>query len=318
MLHILLQTTTVPPEIIEKASKISVDTLAIRSIELLENLKQEGATEKVASSLLDSALTFGLKVLAALIIYALGAWIISLVRKLLKKSFARRKTEATLASFLYSLITISMWVVLIILTVSALGVNTTSLAALLAAGGMAIGMALSGTVQNFAGGLMLLIFKPFKVGDYIEALGFAGTVSEVNIVSTKLRTIDNRTVILPNGALSNGNISNISANALRRVDLTVCLSYGTDAAKAKEALLEIVRSNALFLDASTPGAADPFVALKQLDSSSINFIVRTWVKAENYWEAYFWLNENVYTQMPKKYGIGFPFPQMDVHIKKED
>lgn len=310
----LLQSTNVPPEILEKASKISVDTLAVKSIELVQAI-QEGSTQQVVSSLTQSAISFGLKVLAALLIYGIGAWIISLIRKLLKRSFARRKTEATLASFLYSLITISMWVLLIVLTVSALGVNTTSLAALLAAGGMAIGMALSGTVQNFAGGLMLLIFKPFKVGDFIEAQGFSGTVTEVNIVSTKLRSIDNRLVILPNGALSNGNITNITFHPLRRVDLKVSLPYGTDAAKAKEALLEIVRSNPLFLDETTKGAANPFVAVQLLDSSCVNYIVRAWVKVEDYWEAYFWLNETVYTQLPEKYGISFPFPQLDVHVK---
>ena len=315
MLFFLLQTSNIPPELIEKASKVSVDTLAIKSIKLLETI-QEGPSEKVVSSLTQSAINFGLKVLAALVIYALGAWIISLVRKVLRKYFARRKTEPTLASFLFSLITITMWVVLIVLTVSALGVNTTSLAALLAAGGMAIGMALSGTVQNFAGGLMLLIFKPFKVGDFIEAQGYSGTVTEVNIVSTQLKSIDNRLVILPNGALSNGNLTTITAHPYRRVDLKVSLPYGTDAAKAKEALLEIVAGNPLFLNAETPGVMDPFVAVQMLDNSCVNFIVRAWVKATDYWEAYFWLNEQVYTQLPEKYGISFPFPQLDVHIKE--
>jgi small conductance mechanosensitive channel len=316
MLFTLLQTQTIPPEIIEKASKISVDTLAIKSVQLIESIK-EGPTEKVVSSLTQSAITFGLKVLAALVIYVVGAWVISLVRKLLKRYFQRRKTEPTLASFLYSLITISMWVLLVVLTVSALGVNTTSLAALLAAGGMAIGMALSGTVQNFAGGLMLLIFKPFKVGDFIEAQGFSGFVKEVNIVSTKLKTTDNRLVVIPNGALSNGNITNITAHPLRRVDLKVCLSYGTDAAKAKEALLAIVASNPLFLNAESEGAQDPLVAVQLLDNSSVNFIVRAWVQAQDYWEAYFWLNEQVYTQLPEKYGLSFPFPQLDVHVKQD-
>lgn len=315
MLFTLLQSASnITPEVLEKARKISVDTLAIKSVELLENL-QDTTPQKVVSSLSQSALNFGLKVLAALVIYAVGAWIISLVRKLLKKHFERRKTEPTLASFLYSLITISMWVVLVVLTVSALGINTTSLAALLAAGGMAVGMALSGTVQNFAGGLMLLIFKPFKVGDFIEAQGYSGFVTGLTIVSTKLRTIDNRVIVLPNGALSNGNIINITANPLRRVDLTITLSYGTDAAKAKEAFLEIIQGNPLFLNAETPGAQDPFVALHSMADSHINFVVRAWVKATDYWEAYFWLNENIYTQLPEKYGISFPFPQLDVHIK---
>ena len=245
----------------------------------------------------------------------MGAWLISLIRKLVRRSFRRRKTEATVATFVDSLISISLWVVLIILTVSALGVNTTSLAALLAAGGMAVGMALSGTVQNFAGGIMLLIFKPFKVGDFIDAQGFAGTVKEVNIVSTRLRTTDNREIILPNGALSNGNITNVTASHLRRVDLPVSVCYGTDAEKVKAALLEIVKQQPLFLDASTEGAADPFVGLKELSASSVDFVVRAWVNAPDYWTAYFWLNETVYSQLPDKYGIAFPFPQLDIHVK---
>ncbi len=316
LVNLLQASGTVPPEILEKASKISVDTLAIKSIELLENFQKKPAQEAV-SSLTHSAINFGLKVLAALLIYIIGAWLISLVKKLLRRYFTRRKTEATLASFLNSLITISMWIVLIVLTVSALGVNSTSLAALLAAGGMAIGMALSGTVQNFAGGIMLLVFKPFKVGDFIEAQGFTGTVTDVTIVSTRLRTVDNRVVVLPNGALSNGNITNFTTNPIRRVDLKVSLSYGADVTKAKEALLEIVRSNPVFLDASTPGAADPFVALQVMDGSSIAFTVRAWVNSPDYWSAYFWLNENVYTQLPSKYGLSFPFPQLDVHVKQD-
>ena len=322
MLFYLLQTqtpqfpTSVSPDVLEKTSKISVDTLAIKTVELVNTL-QESSSQEVVSSLTHSAISFALKVLAAVIIYGLGAWIISIVRKQLKKTFARRNTEPTLASFLYSLVTIIMWVLLIVLTVSALGINTTSLAALMAAGGMAIGMALSGTVQNFAGGLMLLIFKPFKVGDFIEAQGYSGTVTELNIISTKLRSIDNRVLVIPNGALSNGNITNITTNPLRRVDLKVSLPYGTNASKAREAILEIIRSNALFLDAGTEGAADPFIAVQLLDNSSVNFIVRAWVNVQNYWEAYFWLNENIYTRLPEEYGISFPFPQLDVHVKQD-
>lgn len=303
---LLLQTETL--------SRLSPDTLAAKRQVLAETLRNT-PPDQLMENLLQQALQFGLKVLAALLIYAIGAWIIQLVRKGVRLHFQRRNAEQTLVTFTDSLISISLWVLLILISISTLGINTTSLAALLAAGGMAVGMALSGTVQNFAGGLMILVFKPFKVGDFIEAQGFAGFVSEVSIVNTTIRTTDNRTIILPNGALSNGIINNVNRQALRRVDIALNLSYGTDAAQAREAILEIIRSNDLFLDAQTPGAADPFVALHTLGDSGIQFVVRCWVLSSNYWTAYFWLNENLYTQLPQKCGITFPFPQMDIHIK---
>ena len=261
-----------------------------------------------------NALQFGLKVLAALAIYIVGAWIIKRIKKGLRKVFERRKTDRAMASFISSFVSIALTVILIIVAVGALGVNTSSLAALLAAGGMAIGMALSGTLQNFAGGLMIMAFKPFKAGDYIEAQGYAGVVNEVTIVGTHLTTVDNRNVILPNGALSNGNIVNYHHYPMRRVDLTVSVEYGTDAAACKDKLLQIVREDDRILDGSFPGAADPFVAVQKLSDSSVDFLVRVWVKNPDFWPVQFALNERIYTELPQA-GIQFPFPQMDVHIK---
>ena len=304
----LLQTTpTLPPQ-------LSPDSLAVKQEHIAEVIKNT-PPDQLLPMIGEQALHFGLKVLAALAIYAVGAWIISLIRKGIKRSSRRHNTEPTLATFTDSLVSIALWVILILLVVGALGVNTTSLAALLAAGGMAIGMALSGTVQNFAGGIMLLVFKPFRVGDTIEALGFLGTVSELTIVNTKLTTPDNRQIILPNGALSGGNINNLNKNGVRRVEVLVSVSYGTDAELVKTTLLEIVGENPVFLDESTPGAAAPFVALKELAESSVNFVVRAWVKSEDFWTATFWLNENIYTRLPLK-GISFPFPQLDIHVKQ--
>ena len=260
-----------------------------------------------------NALQFGLKVLAAVAIYIVGAWLIKRIKKGLQKMFEKRKTDRAMASFISSFISIALTVILIIVVIGTLGINTTSLAALLAAGGMAIGMALSGTLQNFAGGLMIMAFKPFKAGDYIEAQGYAGVVTEVTIVGTHLTTIDNRKVVLPNGALSNGNIVNYSSFPLRRIDLPVSVEYGTDAARCREALLAIVREDPRILDAQTPGAADPFVAVQKLSESSVNFIVRAWVKGADYWPASFELNERIYTELPQA-GIKFPFPQLDVHV----
>ena len=257
---------------------------------------------------------FGFKVLAALLIYIIGAWIIRRIKRGLERLFLRKRTDRAMASFITSLVSILLTIILIVITIGTLGVNTSSLAALLAAGGLAIGMALSGTLQNFAGGLMIMAFKPFKAGDYIEALGYAGTVTDVTIVGTHLVTFDNRKVILPNGALSGGNIVNYSYFPLRRIDITVSVEYGTDAAACKDKLTEIVKEDPRFLDASTPGAKDPVIAIQKLDNSSVNFLIRAWVNTADYWNAWFDLNERIYTGLPQA-GIHFPFPQMDIHIK---
>ena len=303
----LFQTIPVP--------EVSVDSLEAKKA-YFEEVLRTTPPQELLPMLGQQALQFGLKVLAALAIYVVGGWVIGLIRKAVKKSFLRKHTEATVATFTESLISIGLWVLLIIAVIGALGINTTSLAALLAAGGMAIGMALSGTVQNFSGGIMLLVFRPFKVGDFIEAQGFAGKVTEVNIVSTKLLTTDNRLIILPNGTLSNGNINNITGKDLRRVDITVNVAYGADADVVKNALLDMVKAIPLFLDSTTKGAADPFCALTGLGDSSVNFVVRAWVKGSDYWPARFQLQETIYKDLPAKYGVQFPFPQLDIHVKQ--
>ena len=307
LLTLLIQASPVSEE--ELVSKADSAKVALQ--QFTEQLTSDPST--ALQSLGRTALQFGLKVLAALAIYIAGAWIIKRIKNGLKKMFERRKTDRAMASFISSFVSIALTVVLIIVVIGALGINTTSLAALLAAGGMAIGMALSGTMQNFAGGLMIMAFKPFKAGDYIEAQGYAGTVTDVTIVGTHLLTFDNRKVILPNGALSNGNIVNYSSFPLRRIDITVNLAYGTDAAACIAKLTEIVREDPRFLDESTPGAKDPIIAVQKLDSSSVNFLIRAWVKTPDYWGAWFDLNERVYTELPQA-GFRFPFPQLDVHV----
>lgn len=293
--------------------KFTADSIQAKTAAAVETLKATDS-DVIVRNLLDQAVHFGLKVLAALAIYIVGAWIIKKINKMTARAMQRRNSDAALTSFVKSLVSITLWVLLIILTVGALGVNTTSLAALLAAGGMAIGMALSGTVQNFAGGIMLLVFKPIKAGDFIEAQGFTGTVSEINITSTKLVTLDNRVVFIPNGALSSGNINNFSVKSLRRVDINVNVAYGTDVEKAKEVLLGIIKSNPDVIDASTEGAADPFVAVLQLKDSTVEFVTRSWTTSAKYWDVYFWLTENFYKQLPEN-GISFSFPQLNVNVK---
>lgn len=250
------------------------------------------------------ALNFGLKVLIAIAIYVAGIWLIRKIKKLMKKNFARRKTDATVASFTNSAVTVLLTATLIIICISTLGVNTTSLAALLAAGGMAIGMALSGTLQNFAGGIMLLLFKPFKVGDFIDALGYSGTVSEVTIVSTKLLTTDNKVIILPNGALSSGNVVNYSIQETRRIDYHIPMEHGTDAEKLIEAINAII--------AQESRVNDSFVAMEDLDKDSIQFVIKLWVKSEDYWPVFHAFYQNLYTGLIAQ-GFNFAANRLEIN-----
>jgi len=324
---ILLQTTLTPEQIQQKRDSIQ------QGARQMMELARENPHD-FWQTVGDTMLQFGLKVLAALLLYIVGIWLIGLLKKGLRRVFARRNTEPTLASFISSFTSISLTVLLVVVSVSTLGVDTTSLAALLAAGGMAIGMALSGTVQNFAGGLMLLAFKPFKAGDMIEALGFMGKVIEVNITATKILTTDNRVVILPNGALSNGSINNISGRPLRRVEWSVSVSYGVDAAACKEAIRAIMNSDPRVLQADTDmnqlykemkisafqlsevnyrmeAIPAPFVALKSLNENDITFVVRAWVRSGDYWDVFFDLQERFYTELPPQ-GFTFAYPHVDV------
>lgn len=315
-LDIEVPTPTIPP------------SDSIRAV--TENIIKQATTdpESFWHGVLDSAIHFGLKVLVAFVIYLIGAWLIKRVKRLLVRVFERRHTERTLATFISSLVSITLTVLLVLATIGTLGVDTTSFAALLTAGGMAIGMALSGTVQNFAGGIMLLIFRPFKAGDFVTASGVSGTVMEVTIVSTKVLTPDNRVVVLPNGALFSSNIENVSAQPLRRVNWTVSVEYGSDAEKCMEALLEIVRSDKRILTSAdqrpktnsrsavnTDGLPipDPFVALASLNENDISFVVRAWVHKEDYWDVFYDLNLRFYTELPQR-GFNFAFPHMDVNI----
>lgn len=293
------------------------DTLDLQKA--TEHLVEKIATtpaDQLLSEFMDKAIAFGLKVLAALAIYLIGAWIIKKIKNIVHNIFIKRNTEHSIASFVESLVSITLTVFLVIFTISALGVNTTSLAALLAAGGMAIGMALSGTVQNFAGGIMLLVFKPFKAGDFIEAQGYSGTVTDVTIVSTKITTTDNRNIIIPNGALSNGSINNYSQNVFRRLEWLVDVEYGAPSDKVKSLLKKIVDEEKRIVYAPT-APANPTIALNALRDSSVQFVVRAWVKKEEYWDVLYDVNEKIYNEIPEN-GIQFPYPQLDVHIAGND
>lgn len=293
---------------------VQTDTLDIQlAIDTLAEKLSTTPVTVLVSELVDKAVAFGLKVIAALLIYSLGIWVIRRIKNVLARLFTRKNTDSGVASFVLSLCSIVLNIILIIATIGAVGIDTTSIAALLAGGGMAIGLALNGTVQNFAGGIMLISFKPFKVGDYIEAQGYEGTVKDISIVSTKLMTTDNRCIIIPNGSLSNGTINNYSHNTIRRVEWTIGVEYGVSADECKHLLMELIDKDIRVLRKADGVPADPFVGLSTLADSSINFTMRAWVRSENYWDVKFEMNEKIYETLPKN-GINFPFPQMDVHV----
>lgn len=300
--------TTIDPEVISNMN----DSIKVVTDNLIEKAKSDPAL--FLQDLGHSLIEFSFKLLAALVIYAVGAWVIRRVKKALSRHFLKRGTEKTIASFTVSLVSIILTVLLIVITISTLGINTTSFAALLAAGGMAIGMALSGTISNFAGGIMILAFKPFRVGDFINAQGYSGTVQSVSIVNTKILTTDNRLIILPNGALSNGNIDNYTALPLRRLDLEINVEYGTDADKCMELLKTIISEEPRIIDSTVPGAKDPFFALMSMNDSNITFVIRAWLNADDYWSVKFDLNKKIYTVLPKN-GIQFAYPQLNVTLK---
>ena len=292
----------------------SSDTLLTKGTQIVDTIRNTPPNELLTGTL-STVAKFGLKVLLALLIYIVGAWLIRKTKVIIAKAFDKKKADSTLSSFIQSLVTALLWIVLILCMVGTLGINTTSIAALLAAGGMAVGMAMSGAVQNFAGGLILLAFKPFKVGEFIEAQGFFGRVSEITIVHTKIVTTDNREITIPNGAISNGTIDNYSCREPHRLSLKFNVPYGTDFDQVKSILLEMVKQQPLILNKETnPGAKNPKVYVDELEESAVKIKLRVWVLAPNYKKVEHWLNEQIYKELPKN-GISFPFPQLDVHMK---
>lgn len=294
-----------------KAAQI-IDTTANAAQEIKSVIKEISSMDssELVTVLAEKAIGLGLKVLAAIVVYLVGAWLIQRIKKFTKRILLRRNVDASISSFILSFLSISLTILLVVVTVQTLGVDTSSFVALLAGSGLAIGMALSGTLQNFSGGIMILLFKPFKVGDYIEALGYGGTVASIQITSTIIKTSDNKTIVLPNGSLSSGTINNYSTSPTRRCDWDISIEYGIDIEYAKKVFLEIIEKNPKVLREP----AEPFVALKQLGDSALILTGRAWVNSADYWDVYFNVNESVYTEFPKN-GIDFPYPQLDVNIK---
>lgn len=266
--------------------------------------------EKLTEKGVEFAIEYGLKVLGAILIYIIGSWVIKKMIRAAQKIMAKKELEVSLQKFLLNLLSWTLRILLILAILAKLGIETTSFAAILAAAGLAIGMALQGSLGNFAGGVLIMIFKPFKIGDLIQAQGEMGVVKEIEIFTTKLIGVTNREIILPNGALSNGNIINYSTEGTRRVDLIFGVSYDSDIKQTKEVLLNVLKSNSKVLN--TP---EPTVNVTELADSSVNFAVRPWCKSEHYWDVYFEITENVKLALDKA-GIEIPYPHQ-VEIQKK-
>ena len=257
---------------------------------------------------LNAGIDLGGRILAALIIFIIGKFLINWANKLFAAMLQKRKVDASIQSFLKSIVNITLLVMLFLAVIGKLGIELTSFAALLASVGVAVGMALSGNLSNFAGGVIILVFRPYKVGDYIEAsTGASGTVTDIQIFHTVLTTPDNKVIFAPNGAMSGAVVTNYSRKDTRRLDFTFGVEYGTDFNQAKAIILEIIsKDNRILQDPA------PFVELSALADSSVNIMVRVWVNASDYWAVNFAMNKNVYATFNEK-GISFPFPQLTVH-----
>lgn len=273
----------------------------------LLNVSSHVNVEQVLEKLLNLSIEAGKSILGAVLIYIVGRFVIKYIMRFVTTLLAKRKMEVSVQTFLKSLLSIILNLVLAFAIISKLGVETTSLAALLASAGVAIGMALSGNLSNFAGGLIILVFKPFKVGDYIDAPGGSGTVKEIQIFHTLITTVDNRMIYIPNGLLSSNAVTNYNKQETRRIDWVFGVEYGENVERVRDVLQRIVDADKRILQ-----EPKPMIVLQTLNASSVDILVRVWVKSADYWTVLYEVNELVYNTFNKE-GIGFPFPQLTVH-----
>ncbi len=255
-----------------------------------------------------NAVNYGIKIVGAVVIIVIGFWLARLVTKAIVKAFEKKKIDSTLSKFLSSIIKTVLYIVVILAALDTLEFKTTSLVAIIGAAGLAVGFALQGSLSNFASGVMLIIFRPFKVGEYISAAGESGTVDEIGIFTTVLNTPDNKVIIIPNAKLTGDNITNFSTKDTRRVDMVFGIGYGDDIDKARQTINQILADNDKILKDPTPA-----VLLSELADSSVNFSVRPWVKSADYWSVYYGTHEAVKKKFDEL-NISIPFPQTDVHL----
>ena len=264
----------------------------------------------ILSMLAEWGIEIAAKVAIALAIYFVGRWLIGRLVKIVNKVCEKRGVEISLQQFFKNMIKVVLYICLALTVIGILGIDTTSLIAMFASASLAIGMALSGTMQNFAGGVMILLLRPYRIGDYVEAQGQAGTIKEISLFNTVITTVDNKTIYVPNSSISTGIINNYSQAATRRVDWNITISYGDDVEVARRVLIEMMNS-----DKRVKQDPAPVVYLTSLGDSAVNISARAWVDNADYWGVYFYLNERIYNELPK-HGLNFPFPQLSVHVEK--
>ncbi|MCB1646747.1 MAG: mechanosensitive ion channel [Pseudomonadales bacterium] len=267
--------------------------------------------DKHIDTAIELAMTYAPQLALAIVTLLIGLWIINGVCAGASKAFSKSGMDATLQKFLFNLMNVGLKALLLISVASMIGIETTSFIAVLGAAGLAVGLALQGSLANFAGGVLILLFRPFKVGDFIETSGHMGTVREIGVFNTIMTTGDNKTIILPNGAVSNGTLTNFSTQATRRVDIVFGIGYDDDLKKAKEVLTGLIEADERILKDPAP-----MVVISSLGDSSVNITTRSWVDAANYWPVFFDLTENAKLAFDE-HGISIPFPQRDVHIYQE-
>lgn len=304
----MLENDTLTEQVTET---ISNDSTVQAMAETVQMLRDTPVSVWLPQLVKDYLVPLGIKILVSILVLIIGRWVIKLIKNRLANGLLKKRADPTLHSFFSNLISVILNFVLIILIISILGVNTSSLVALLASAGLAIGMALSGTLQNFAGGVVIILFRPFKVGDFISAQGQEGIVKEIQIFNTIVLTMDNKVIHIPNGILSTGVMTIYTKEETRRVDWDVSISYGDDYDKAKATLLRLCQADPRILK-----KPEPFVEIFKLNNSSVDLKVRVWVKSADYWPVFFSMNEKVYKELPKE-GLNFPFPQVDVHLEQK-
>ena len=297
----------------QEAVKSTLDSLKTARAEALaekvQNLSNMSA-DQIISLLLEEAVKIGMKVLAAIAIYIIGAWVIKKIKRIIRKIMERRNIDPSITSFTLSFTTIALTLMLILMTVDALGINTNSIVALLAGSGLAIGMAFSGSLQNFAGGIMILVFKPFRVGDYVEFQNCTGTISSIEMTSTFIISDNGETIVLPNGTIFNGMLINHSKLCKKRVVWNISVAYGSNIELVRATALALLKSNPDVLKEEKP----PAVVISNLGDSAVIVSIRCWVEHTNYWKTLYWGYEEIYKSFNAA-GIQFPYPQLDVHMK---
>jgi small conductance mechanosensitive channel len=296
-------------QLLQSLGTVTDSTTVVPKVEqVAQNLASGNVRwDQVMSQLVTWSLDAGRHILIAVVVYVIGHYLIKLLNYLLARFLERRNIEISVQTFVKSFVGILLQVLLIVTVVSALGVNTTSFAALLASFGVAIGMALSGNLQNFAGGIVILFLKPYKVGDWIEAQGTGGTVQSIQIFHTVLLTADGKLIYVPNGAMSSGTITNYTLTPSRRAEWVIGVEYGEDVEKARQAVLEILKADSRVLADPAPS-----VVLGELNSSSVDLTIRCWTDNADYWSVLGETREKIYNRF-NELGIGFPFPQLTIH-----